>query len=268
LERYNDLKNRYEELNSDYRALESQNEELRREYNSLYKNYTRLYNFSKTGVYPPYVVAENRTFTAAFKGLDGETYRYVWVGESLEKQVQRGFFMRELTASQAKYLEFWGSLGFEGPTKYQRLGDFGNYYQLNPFVVPTNFGSPPLAEDIYYRYSTDEERVKEVYNYVTQVNAYNKELKETPRFPLETLLFGGGDCEDTAILAASMLEAMPEDWDVQFVLMDANNPTDPQEINHVLIYIDTGEYQTFMETTHNREPTDPVSLSPYDEVNG
>jgi hypothetical protein len=34
---------------------------------------------------------------------------------------------------------------------------------------------------------------------------------EYPRFPIETLIYGGGDCEDTSILTASLLEAMNYD---------------------------------------------------------
>jgi hypothetical protein len=75
-------------------------------------------------------------------------------------------------------------------------------------------------------------------------------------------LLGGGDCEDTAILAASILDAMPTDWKVQLVYMDADNPQDPQTINHVLVYVDTGEYQTYIETTSNQQ------MTPYTQVEG
>ena len=40
---------------------------------------------------------------------------------------------------------------------------------------------------------------------------YLEEDEEYPRYPVETLVDGGGDCEDTAILAAALLQAMGYD---------------------------------------------------------
>jgi hypothetical protein len=48
-----------------------------------------------------------------------------------------------------------------------------------------------------------------------------------PRYPLETFLAGGGDCEDTSILFASMIKAAPVDWEVDLVYMDSDKPDEP-----------------------------------------
>jgi len=48
------------------------------------------------------------------------------------------------------------------------------------------------------------------------LNDYVGEIEETPRFLLETLLMGGGDCEDSAILLGSSLYSMAPERDVTF----------------------------------------------------
>ncbi len=73
---------------------------------------------------------------------------------------------------------------------------------------------------------------------------------------------GGGDCEDTAILLASMIEAAPVDWVVELVYMDIDNPLDPRDVNHVIVYIDTGQDQYLIETTGDED------MQPFDEVVG
>lgn len=245
----------------EYRSLEQEYNKTIDDYNQLVEEYNTLYNRSRLGVYPPYVKAKNRSFEVAFNYSDGEKDYYVYDGTAFEAQIVDGNYMRGFTVQQMEYVGLERLADrFEGNTKYMELEGHGNYYQLNPFIMPENFGI--ISEHIYNKYDSDRKRVREVWNVVTQINTYSPELEETPRMPLETLLMGGGDCEDTAILAASMLEAMPADWDVQLVYMDSNNPQDPENINHALIYVDTGEYQTFMETTSNYE------MSPYEKVDG
>ncbi|MFQ3275253.1 MAG: hypothetical protein ACI9LV_000227 [Candidatus Nanohaloarchaea archaeon] len=244
----------YRELQQEYnRSVES--------YKQLQDEYSSLYNRSRIGIYPPYVVAHNRTFEVAFNYSDGEKDYYLYDGETFSAQIMNGNYMREMSVQQMKYLDLdYLADRFKNDTKYRELGDYGTYYQLEPFIVPENFEHS--SHHIYSKYDSDKERVREVWNVVTQVNTYSPELEETPRMPLETLLMGGGDCEDTAILAASMLEAMPADWDVKLLYMDSNNPQNPENINHVLVYVDTGDYQTFIETTSDTE------MNPYEEVEG
>lgn len=51
---------------------------------------------------------------------------------------------------------------------------------------------------------------------------YLEEDEEYPRYPVETLVDGGGDCEDTSILAAAVLEAMG--YDVVLLNFAATTP--------------------------------------------
>lgn len=72
---------------------------------------------------------------------------------------------------------------------------------------------------------------------------------------------GGGDCEDSAILLASLLYSMPVDLGVKFWYMDSNNPTNPEDINHVILSVEKGNESLFLETTSN-------IMTPYNRVNG
>ncbi|MFA5382934.1 MAG: hypothetical protein WC356_07220, partial [Candidatus Micrarchaeia archaeon] len=110
----------------------------------------------------------------------------------------------------------------------------------------------------------DEERIGAVWYIITNLIRYTPEIKETPRLPLETLLGAGGDCKDSSILIASILKSMNSEWNVSLVYIDTNNLEDPKDLNHVIVYIDTGNYSTYIETTSNE------IINPYyeKEING
>jgi hypothetical protein len=59
---------------------------------------------------------------------------------------------------------------------------------------------------------TDEEKINLLISFVQDLHYVSDgsttSFDEYPRFPIETLVEGGGDCEDTSILMASMLRAM------------------------------------------------------------
>ena len=132
--------------------------------------------------------------------------------------------------------------------------DFRSFIDSEPF---TN-----VIGTLYQESESDDEFIREVWNIVTQLNIYSTEIEETPRYPLETFLAGGGDGEDSSILFASMIKSAPINWEVQLVYMDADNPENPQEVNHVLVFIDTGKEKYFIETTNNQE------MQPYDYIDG
>lgn len=236
---------------SEYQRLQNQYEELRGQYQTLR---SRAQNSRS----PPYIITNRRRITVTYETLTGDYDSWEWDSSALTGQNTAGNFAREMTYSQLEYLG-WDIFGFEGDSKYTQLGNFGRYYQLTPFVVASNF--TPLAEAIYDRHQSDQRRIRGAWNFVTQLNSYVSEITETPRFPLETLLLGGGDCEDSAILLGSLLYAMSEDYEPEFWYIDAENPTDPQTINHVIVSAEIDDGSLLIETTSD-------TMSPFDEVNG
>lgn len=238
---------------------QAQYEELKDEYEELREKYRALQGEINYALQPPYVVAEERKVSVTYETVDGDIDSWQWDSSTLTAQHSTGTMARELTYSQLEYLNL-DIFGFEGNSKYTRLGDFGLYYQLNPFVIASNF--TPLAEEFHTRYQSVQERIHEAWNFVTQLNDYVADIGETPRFPLETLLMGGGDCEDSAILLGSILYSMPDDLNPKFWYIDADNPTSPQKINHVIVSAETNDEAYLIETTSTQE------MLPYDSVEG
>lgn len=109
--------------------------------------------------------------------------------------------------------------------------------------------------------------VQEVFNLRVQLTVYSEEIAETPQWSGETMTLGTGDCEDFAILMGSLLMAGNEhahySMTVQMVYMDTNNPTNPQTINHVLLYV---TYED--ESTEFVDSTSIDVLSPWSEIIG
>lgn len=241
---YDQLRNRYRDLAEQYEDLEQQHETLRDEL--------------QYALSPPYIVSDQRSVSVTYEALNGTMEAWEWDSHVLEAQFTQGFIAREFTYSQLEYLN-WDTIGFEGNSKYTRLGEYGRYYQLNPFVIPSNF--TPMARHFYDEYRTDRQRLRAAWEFTTQVNDYVSEIQETPRFPLETLLMGGGDCEDSAILLASIIYAMPQDYDVTFWTIDADNPTDPKDLNHVVLSVTLDAGSAIIETTSNE-------MLPWDRING
>jgi len=126
------------------------------------------------------------------------------------------------------------------PEEYHILTTDGQSFQVRNmelFVEPEFFSKVinSLTDG-----NTDRDFVQEVFNLRVQLTVYSEEITETPQWSGETMTLGTGDCEDFAILMGSLLMAGNEhahyNMTVKMVYMDANNPTDPQTPNHVLIH--------------------------------
>lgn len=243
---------------SDYDQLRNQYDDLRNQYNGLRERYIDLQTRVRNAKFPPYIVSDRRFVSVTYETLTGDIESWQWDSSTLSAQFTSGFFIREMTYRQLESIG-WNQFGFEGRSKYTQLGEFGYYYQLNPFIIPTNFEQ--MSQGFYDRHQSDMGSIRAAWNFTTQLNDYVSEIEETPRFPLETLLMGGGDCEDSAILLGSILYSMPTDYDVTFWYIDADNPTDPETINHVVLSAETEDGPMIIETTSDR-------MTPWDEING
>jgi len=199
-------------------------------------------------VLPPYTRIENRTVYFVFKTSD-QTLHYWSVSiETLENTIVQGNRYRE----SMQYVNLSDN----------ETGENYRVVDLRPFIVENNFSIVIL--DLYHELgNNDEALVHEVWYVVTQLTMYHSQIMETPRFPLETFIGGGGDCEDMAILIASMLKAAPADYVVKLVYMDADNPTDAQGVNHATVWVETPSgYKTFVEGTSHTE------MCPFTQVDG
>ncbi|MCE2508985.1 MAG: pentapeptide repeat-containing protein [Nitrosopumilaceae archaeon] len=110
-----------------------------------------------------------------------------------------------------------------------------------------------VIDGIYDNSHGNSDFIWEVWHVVSQLTVYDEDIHEYSegRYALETLTRGGGDCEDLVILVADMLmsSSHTDGWTIQYVMMDSDNPTDPQGIDHVILYVNDGEYAHYIEAT-------------------
>jgi len=287
VQEYNSLLKNHNDLTQQYNSLVEQNNKYREDREQLLNEVSKYQNELETvfedyqnelatalenyqdelttalegAIVPPYITMNGRKASYSFRNLNDEIESWSFDVETLESNTLMGTFMRNLQISDMNRLGLTDiAKRFVNGSKYVNLGGKSTSIDLRPYIFKDNFFK--ITPDLYSRYSDDETRIKEVWNMVTQLCPYTGELKETPRLPLETLLFGGGDCEDVAILTASILKAMSANWTVELVYMDSDNPASYKTINHVSVFVDTGTYKTFVESTQK------VIISPYESVDG
>ena len=116
-------------------------------------------------------------------------------------------------------------------------------------MVGTSFDG--VIDDVYDNSNSNSDFIYEVWHIVSQLTVYDPDIGEYPRYALETLTRGGGDCEDLAILIAEMLKSSAHtgDWTIQLVGIDSKNPTDYQKLDHVIVYVADGQYSYHIEAT-------------------
>jgi len=124
----------------------------------------------------------------------------------------------------------------------QEIGEFSNY-------VKSSFTD--AIDDVYENSHNDDDFIFEIWHIVSSLTVYSSDIEENPRYAIETLTRGGGDCEDTAILMADMLKSSKQtkNWNIQMVYFDSDNPTDPKQVNHVALAVNTGKKFGMLETT-------------------
>ena len=110
-----------------------------------------------------------------------------------------------------------------------------------------------IIDAVYRNSDSNADFIWAVWHIVSQLTVYDEDIYEYSegRYALETLTRSGGDCEDLVILIADMLMSSryTDHWTFQYVYMDADNPRDPQTINHMILYVHDGEYNYFIEAT-------------------
>lgn len=234
---YNTLNYEYSILTGNYDALYAEHTQLIEQYNSLAGDYSQLDNIS---VKPPYIVVHDRMVDTTFYDTDGQLITWTTPFSGLEYGIENGSYLRRRIVD-----EDWKTVLVY--TEYNQplwVRDFSD------FVNPSTFRNvvPPL----YAKSSSSYEFIYRIWYMIGQLANYGSEDLETPRYSLETLLAGGGDCEDLSILFASLIKAAPVDWYVDLVYVDSDNINNPQTPDHVVVYINTGQETFIVETTNDQ----------------
>jgi cell division protein FtsB len=112
-----------------------------------------------------------------------------------------------------------------------------------------------IIDQVYANSKDDKDFLYELWYITSQMTTYSADIGEQPRWALETFTEAGGDCEDTAILIASMIKSSShtKDWEVQMVFFDLDHPGKAQDVNHVALYVKTKDFSTFVESTDKKD---------------
>ena len=214
------LKNQHNSLQNNYDELESS-------YSKLQTEHAAALTELEQSLAVPYTSISGREITWAWKDMDGKLHKWKLPIDGYRSWIEKP------KPQEALSLE-------RGDTTYTMV-DFRPYVRTDGFskVVPN-----------LYRESADEMVfAREMFNIVSQLTVYSKDIGEVARWPVETLTEAGGDCEDLAILFASLLKAAPYPYKLSLVYMDSDNPTNPRRPNHVIVRVEAADWRVFVEVT-------------------
>ena len=119
--------------------------------------------------------------------------------------------------------------------------------------VRTSFSD--VIDDVYKNSIDDQDFMYEVWYITSQLTTYSYDIGEYPRWAVETLSRGGGDCEDTTILILDMLKSSQytKDWKFEMLYFDSDNIENPDTINHVVPVITINGDTWIIESTAKTE---------------
>ena len=257
---YDDLASEYDSLNSeyirvfsDYSDLTFDYDDLSSEYDSLYDEYDTVYD-DRDDLYDDY-----DELYADYDSLWNETH------------------LRTTISGTSVYWDFSDSKGnlyswsmpiatFENQIEYNTYHTYQQTH-VNPYLLDLNGRTIKMLNldgflqksftdtiDLVYDNSYDSsDFIREVWYIVSQMTVYDYDITERSegRYALETFTRTGGDCEDLVILIADMLMSSKhtKSWTFEYVLMDSDNPTNPQNVNHAILYVHDGQYRYYIEAT-------------------
>lgn len=232
-----ELQQNYDSLNTDYSLLQSENKDLRATQSTLQELATSEKERRESieaelsiSARPPYTIIQGRQVGWVFQDSKGNTYDWKMPIDT-----------------------YRGVIGSPEPPDYLTLrkddGSISRLRDHTKFVESDSFAK--VIDRVYENAGTDYQFLYEIWYITSQLTTYSTDIGEEPRWSLETFTEGGGDCEDLTILIASMLKASSytDDWEIRMVYMDADNPEQPQNVNHVALYVETDEFTTFIEST-------------------
>ncbi len=108
-----------------------------------------------------------------------------------------------------------------------------------------------VIDQVYNNAGSDDQFLFEVWYIVSRMTTYSEDITESNLWPLETFSRGVGDCKDTSILLASMIRSSEhtKNWKVKLVYLDLDNPTNPKNINHIIVEVNTDHNHYVIEST-------------------
>jgi hypothetical protein len=271
------LKSKLESMRSKYAEIKSQYSQLKKEYSRTLENNSQLeediayyeerlalqnngatvlQNKLSDSLSPPYTFIKDREIYWIFSDSQGSKYTWSIPIDTYREIIGRTDPQDEKVLHSEDGLEY----KVRDHTKFIDSSSFSPWInEVRSNVANKNNETGAGARDI------DAKFVYETWYIVSELTTYSPDIGEDPRWPLETLVEGGGDCEDFAILMASMLKASPNtaNWKIQMVYFDSDHPQNPQNVNHVSLFIKTDEFEGYIDRS-----LDPSSAETWNNING
>jgi regulator of replication initiation timing len=241
---YGDLSGKYAQLEQDLGALKDQNSQLVGENTSLKSSRTLLQQQAEAekakresaetnlAAAPklPYTMIHDRQVKWVFKDSKDNLYNWQLPIDTYKQVIESKQPQDMLTLRKS-----------DGSTITVR--------DHTKFVDDWSFRK--VVDEVYANSKSDEDFVYELWYITSQMTTYSVDIGEQPRWALETFTEAGGDCEDLAIVIASMIKSSShtKDWQVQMVFFDLDHPHKAADVNHVALYVKTDKFSSFIETT-------------------
>lgn len=241
---FNTLSEENEDLTAQYQKLTNDYNSLTQDYNSLTQDYNEL-NSSHNHIQISYddLLNEYELLVAALP-LSPQPIS----AETIEKEYDWFFKGRYWTLSlsipETQY-EYYKN-------KERVPTDDYSVYVTHPYddeyinTIIKKFNFIALEEDL-----TESEKINLVISFVQSLPYTSDEVTtpydEYPRYPLETLVDNGGDCEDSSILTASLLKAM--NFDVILIAPTAHMAIGVNMDAYGTYWTSNGDKYFYLETT-------------------
>ena len=245
---YDDLSAQYGELQQDYSSLRDKNLQLAGDNASLMSSQSVLQQAAEkertqresieaelaVSAKPPYTIVQGREIKWAFKDSKGNGYNW-----EVPIDMYRNLIESPEPAGKLRLQKS------DGTTVIVR--------DHTKFVDSESFAK--VIDEVYENADSDKQFLYELWFITSQLTTYTTDIGEDPRWALETFTEAGGDCEDLVILIASMLKASEhtQGWKIQMVYFDADNTSSRNDVDHVALYVETDEFETFVESTAKEE---------------
>jgi hypothetical protein len=224
------LEHEFASLKDQYELLQDNYEELKGRYGKVWTEQQATSLELEQPLTVPYTSISEGEITWVWKDMDENLHKWVMPMDNYRSWVN--------TPKPRKTVAL------------QCNGEICTMLDYRPYVHPDEFSE--VIPGLYQEGSGGREFVQEAFNLVSQLTIYSEDIGEVPRWPIETLTEGKGDCEDLTILLASLLKAAPYPYKLSFVYIDVDNPTEPQYPDHVILAIEHEDWKVFAECSNDQ----------------
>lgn len=216
--KYIQLQNEYGDLKTNYGSLERSYRDVSYKYRQLVERYNDLQDdFSE-------LKSEYSDLEARYQVLEDNYRNLSRVLNSLQGKTVTITYRWRFSTSWTKYFGFSDEWTWEIPVPltyylYYASADRPSHYSEWTSMVKDSYGEPLIAKTVecintvaYKHDFTEKQKIEFTVAFIQSLPYVPDEVSasadEYPKYPAETLITNGGDCEDTSILAAALLRKM------------------------------------------------------------